>query len=91
MTIILKDNEYEPNTFAHGNVVDLFDTVAEFVGFLRNELAEMQSGMRADGVLGEDEFLLPSKRYPTHPKVSFKELWDTYREIKGEETSFQVI
>ena len=91
MTIILTDNGYESNTKNYGNVVDLFDTVAEFVEFLRNELTEMQSGMRADGVLGEDEFLLPSKRYPTHPKVFFKELWETYQEIKGEEIDFQII
>lgn len=91
MTIILKDNGFKANTEKHGNVVDLFDTADEFVRFLRDCLSEMQSGMRADGVIGEDEFILPSKRYPSNPKVSFKELWDTYRESCGEECTFEVV
>lgn len=91
MTIILKDIGSKPNTEKHGNVVDLFDTADEFIYSLRDRLSEIQSDMRADGTIGEDEFILPSKRYPTHPKVSFKELWDTYREICGEEYTFEVI
>jgi hypothetical protein len=77
MAVILKDTDVKETNSKYGYVVEMFDTVEDFKGYIREELFNIRKSLRADGMEDKELDTLIEKNLSNW---SFATLYNKYLE-----------
>ena len=87
MAVILKDTDVKETNSKYGYVVEMFDTVEDFKGYIREELLNIRRNLRTDGMEDEELDTLIEKNLSNW---SFATLYNKYKEYNFE-YEFEII
>lgn len=87
MAVILKDTDVKETNSKYGYVVEMFDTIEDFKGYIREELLNIRRNLRADGMEDKELDTLIEKNLSNW---SFATLYNKYKEYNFE-YEFEII
>lgn len=87
MAVILKDTDVKETNSKYGYVIEMFDTVEDFKGYIREELLNIRRNLRTDGMEDEELDTLIEKNLSNW---SFATLYNKYKEYNFE-YEFEII